>query len=95
MGRVEQSDSQDRASGEGASSLSPTPFEGGYMTDGEKLFHIERTLVEDGRGDLLVELEECATLELIVCSARSVAELGLRPVKPAGASLVGESQPRG
>jgi hypothetical protein len=58
------------------------PFNGGYLTDGETLFRIERTLVEDAHGDLLVELEDCATLELIVCSARSVGELGLRPVQP-------------
>ena len=54
----------------------------GYLTDGETLFHIERTLVDNPKGELLVELEDCGTLELIVCSARSVAELGLRPVKP-------------
>lgn len=54
----------------------------GYLTDGETLFHIERTLVNSPKGELLVELEDCGTLELIVCSARSVAELGLRPVKP-------------
>lgn len=80
MARVHQADSPDRAGGAGDSS--PIPFEGGYLTDGETLFHIERTLVEDARGDLLVELEDCATLELIVCSARSVAERGLRPVQP-------------
>ena len=60
------------------------PIDRGYLTDGETLFHIERTLVEDPKGELLVELEDCGTLELIVCSARSVAELGLRPVKPLG-----------
>jgi hypothetical protein len=59
-----------------------TPVDRGYLTDGETLFHIERTLVEDPKGGLLVELEDCGTLDLIVCSARSVAELGLRPVKP-------------
>jgi hypothetical protein len=58
------------------------PFAGGYLTDGETLFRIERTLVGDSRGELLVELEDCATLELIVCSARSVGDLGLRPVRP-------------
>jgi hypothetical protein len=62
--------------------LAEIPFAGGYLTDGETLFRIERTLVEDARGDLLVELEDCETLELIVCSARSVGELGLRPVQP-------------
>ena len=58
------------------------PFAGGYLTDGETLFRIERTLVGDSRGELLVELEDCATLELIVCAARSVGDLGLRPVQP-------------
>jgi hypothetical protein len=53
-----------------------------YLTDGRALFRIERTLFDDPRGELLVELEDCATLELIVCSARSVAELGMRPVTP-------------
>jgi hypothetical protein len=57
-------------------------IERGYLTDGRALFHVERTLFDDPRGELLVELEDCATLELIVCSARSVAELGMRPVTP-------------
>ncbi|MGA7704831.1 MAG: hypothetical protein WB998_08045 [Solirubrobacteraceae bacterium] len=65
-----------------AQALHGKPFEGGYLTDGETLFRIERTLVEDPRGDLLVELEDCSTLELIVCSARLVGDLGLRPVQP-------------
>ncbi len=80
MSRVNQTKGPDREGNANASSS--VPFEGGYMTDGETLFHIERTLVKDPRGNLLVELEDCATLELIVCSARSVADLGLRPVKP-------------
>lgn len=57
------------------------PFQGGYLTDGETLFRIERTLV-DSRGELLVELEDCGTLELIVCSAPLIGDLGLRPVQP-------------
>jgi len=63
------------------------PFDHGYLTDGETLFHIERTVVDGPEGRLLVELEDCATLELIVCSACSVAESGLRPVKPLTLSL--------
>lgn len=59
------------------------PLSSGYLTDGRALFHVERTLLDDPHGELLVELEDCATLELIVCSARSVAELGMRPVVPA------------
>ncbi|HTB50153.1 MAG TPA: hypothetical protein VK701_04180 [Solirubrobacteraceae bacterium] len=65
-----------------ADAVLATPEDRGYLTDGETLFHIERTLVDDPKGELLMELEDCGTLELIVCSARSVAELGLRPVKP-------------
>ena len=79
MAQIHQTDSPE-ASDTSQSSLAP--FDGGYLTDGEMLFRIERTLVEDEHGDLLVELEDCSTLELIVCSARSVAELGLRPVQP-------------
>jgi hypothetical protein len=70
------------------------PFDRGYLTDGRGLFHIERTLLNDPRGELLVELEDCGKLELIVCSARSVAELGMRPVLPlriVSASCVGSS----
>lgn len=67
---------------ESSETVATRPFEGGYLTDGETLFRIERTLVEDPQGDLLVELEDCGTLELIVCSARLVGELGLRPVQP-------------
>lgn len=80
MHRSGQTDSSDWT--KAASDPPSIPFEGGYLTDGETLFHIERTLVEDARGDLLVELEDCATLELIVCSSRAVTELGLRPVRP-------------
>lgn len=60
------------------------PQQTGYLTDGRALFHVERTLVDDPKGELLVELEDCATLELIVCSARSVMELGMRSVQPLG-----------
>jgi hypothetical protein len=80
MARVHQTEGQDQTSDTG--DPAPIPFAGGYLTDGETLFHIERTLVEDARGDLLVELEDCATLELIVCSARSLTQLSLRPVQP-------------
>lgn len=61
----------------------PHPLNSGYLTDGRALFHVERTLLDDPHGELLVELEDCVTMELIVCSARSVAELGMRPVIPA------------
>jgi hypothetical protein len=71
-----------------ASDPPPIPFERGYLTDGNTLFHIERTLVGSTHGELLVELEDCRTLDLIVCSARSVAELGMRPVQPRAGTIV-------
>ena len=83
MAQIHQTDSPEASD----TSQSPSvPFDGEYLTDGETLFRIERTLVEDADGDLLVELEDCGTLELIVCSARSVADLGLRPVQPLAGS---------
>lgn len=56
--------------------------DGSYLTDGKSLFRIERTVVDGPHGDLFVELEDCASLELIFCSVRSIAELDLRTVKP-------------
>lgn len=90
MRTIEQPDGTSEET-EGAAAV---PFDRGYLTDGQTLFHIERTLLENPRGELLVELEDCGTLELIVCSARSVAELRMRPVQPlriGSASCVGSS----
>jgi hypothetical protein len=56
--------------------------DGAYLTDGKALFRVERTLVDGPQGELFVELEDCSTLELIFCSARSIAELDLRTVQP-------------
>jgi hypothetical protein len=80
MRRLRQTDEPDRAGS--ASDPGSIPFDRGYLTDGKTLFHIERTLVDNPHGELLVELEDCRTFDLIVCSARSVAELGMRPVQP-------------
>ena len=77
MPRVRQTNPRHRAE-----DVRPTRLDRGYLTDGTALFHVERTLLDDPHGELLVELEDCATLELIVCSARSVAELGMRRVQP-------------
>lgn len=59
-----------------------TPADGTYLTDGKALFHVERSLMDGPQGELFVELEDCRTLDLIFCSARSVAALGLRTVRP-------------
>lgn len=57
--------------------------DGSYLTDGKALFRVERTIVDGPQGELFVELEDCATLELIFCSASSIVELDLRVVQPA------------
>jgi len=77
MPRVRQTNPRHRAK-----DVRPVRLDRGYLTDGTMLFHVERTLLDDPHGELLVELEDCATLELIVCAAQSVAELGMRPVQP-------------
>jgi hypothetical protein len=80
MARVDQRDPQNKA--QGAEEAQTIALDGGYLTDGTTLFHVERTLMDNPHGELLIEIEDCMTLELIVCSARSVAELGMRPVRP-------------
>jgi hypothetical protein len=76
----------DQAGGEGRTRLASTAPgqlpDGAYLTDGRALFRVERTLVDGPAGELFVELEDCATLELIFCSARSIDELELRQVRP-------------
>ncbi len=60
---------------------------GTYLTDGRSLFRIQHTITEaDGLhlDEPLLELEDCATLELILCSAGALERLGLRPVEPSG-----------
>lgn len=80
MARVDQRYPQDQA--RGAEDAQMIALDRGYLTDGTALFHVERTLVDNPDGEPLIELEDCMTLELIVCSVRSVAELGMRPVHP-------------
>jgi hypothetical protein len=59
---------------------------GDYVTDGSSLFRVEHTLADERSGELYVELENCGTLELIVCSARALAARRLRCISPVGAS---------
>ena len=59
---------------------------GDYVTDGCSLFRVEDTLVDERSGELYVELENCGTMELIVCSARALADRELRGISPVGTS---------
>ena len=68
------------AAGESVSSITGT-----YLTDGRSLFRVQHAITEaDGLhlDEPLLELEDCATLELILCSADALERLGLRPVNP-------------
>ncbi|HXB15986.1 MAG TPA: hypothetical protein VNV44_09625 [Solirubrobacteraceae bacterium] len=64
----------------------PGSLTGTYLTDGRSLFLVQHTITESEGLHLqepLLELEDCKTMELILCSAGALARLGLRPVKPA------------
>jgi hypothetical protein len=52
-----------------------------YLTNEIALFRVADAL--SSRGELLLELEDCQTLELILCPARTLAGRGLRTVIPA------------
>jgi len=58
---------------------------GTYLTDGRSLFRVQHAITEAEGLHLeepLLELEDCSTLELILCSAGALERLGLRPVSP-------------
>jgi hypothetical protein len=68
---------------------------GTYLTDGRSLFRIQHAITEADGLDLeepLLELEDCATLELILCSAGALERLGLRPVDPAASNAGAASE---
>jgi hypothetical protein len=58
--------------------------EGSYVTDGSSLFRVAHS-IRDSRGALLVELEDCRTLELILCPVGAMLDLRLAAVAPATA----------
>lgn len=59
-------------------------FVGLYLTDGSALFHVQQ-VISDLCGDAtLVELENCGTLELIVCPRGTLDDGKLRRISPAG-----------
>jgi hypothetical protein len=59
------------------------PVEGSYVTDGASLFRVAEALRDPNSGKLLLELEDCKTLELILCPADAVVALALETVVPA------------
>jgi hypothetical protein len=51
----------------------------GYLTDGRRLLFAER-VARRGGGEPVVVLEDCRTLEVIVCAIHEFRALRLRPV---------------
>ncbi len=62
------------------------PPPGAYLTDGTALFHVAHAISDTASGEMYLELEDCSTLEVVLCPARAVARCGLRSVTPALAS---------
>jgi hypothetical protein len=60
----------------------PPPPEGSYVTDGASLYRVAHAMRDPRDGELIIELEDCRTLELILCSASVVADLRLCTVTP-------------
>jgi len=65
-----------------AGAAEPGLSAGDYLTDGSSLFHVEHTHTDSGSGTLLVEMEDCVTLELSVWSADALAARPVRCVTP-------------
>jgi hypothetical protein len=51
----------------------------GYLTDGRRLLFAER-VARRGGGEPVVVLEDCSTVEVIVCAIHEFRSLRLRPV---------------
>ena len=62
---------------------------GMYVTDGRALLRVEHVRTDPSTGATFVELEDCRTSELSVCTADSLAARPLRGVVPGEAPLVG------
>jgi hypothetical protein len=58
------------------------PPPGTYLTDGAALFRVGQTLPGKLDGGSVLELEDCGTLEILLCSAQTMARAGLRSVTP-------------
>ena len=62
------------------------PSPGSYLTDGARLFLVTYAISDSAKGELYLELEDCGTLEIVLCPVRALAELGLRAVSPPNAA---------
>jgi hypothetical protein len=66
------------------------PVAGAYLTTGGALLRVEHVHTDVDSGTTFVELEDCATMELSICTADTLARQKLQSVVPMPA---GESPP--
>jgi hypothetical protein len=93
-----ESGDQDVRLEESSENAERSSITGTYLTDGRSLFRVQHAITEsDGLhlDEPLLELEDCATLELILCSAGALERLGLRPVDPSEDGRGGARGPAG
>jgi hypothetical protein len=53
---------------------------GAYVTDGASLFRVEHTHSDPASGKTFIELEDCATMVLSICTRETLTALPLRSV---------------
>ena len=56
---------------------------GQYLTDGSGLFRVVHAIRDPGGRTVLLELEDCRTLQLILCDVDTASRGPLQPVTPA------------
>ena len=74
-----------RANGERAARSAGLPAVGDYLTDGSALFSVLKVLGDEQQSTVLLELEDCRTLELVVCASETIRRGRLATVAPRGA----------
>ncbi len=67
----------------GVEGTASAPSARAYLTDGATLFCVGHPLSDNVNGELFLELENCATSDVVLCRARALTALGLRSVTPA------------
>jgi len=60
----------------------PTPPLGAYLTDGCCLYRVTQTIRNKRPGERYVALEDCKTLDVVLCPAHALSEQRLRAVMP-------------
>lgn len=64
---------------------------GAYVTDGASLFRVEHMHSDRASGKTFIELEDCATMVLSICTRETLAALPLRSVAPTSRSQLAQA----